>query len=174
MCQNTTMRVYGARIKRYCVLCSKNIVSAHATNRQGTFIFSESSLHSFLQFSTWFIWTILCMDIYELLVDAQDFLKGIVTNYFWWLWMPCRLTFSMIRVTLHWFRTVQPQVRCGQQISCSSRLPGRKPCCAASARSPGRSGSSPIRSGYALRAIRQSIDALQQRPPMQRIIRSRR
>ena len=25
MCQNTTMRVYGARIKRYCVLCSKHI-----------------------------------------------------------------------------------------------------------------------------------------------------
>ena len=25
MCQNTTLRVYGARIKRYCVLCSKHI-----------------------------------------------------------------------------------------------------------------------------------------------------
>ena len=25
MCQNTTMRVYGARIKRYCVSCSKHI-----------------------------------------------------------------------------------------------------------------------------------------------------
>ena len=25
MCQNTTMRVYGARIKIYCVLCSKHI-----------------------------------------------------------------------------------------------------------------------------------------------------
>ena len=25
ICQNTTMRVYGARIKRYCVLCSKHI-----------------------------------------------------------------------------------------------------------------------------------------------------
>ena len=25
MCQNTTMQVYGARIKGYCVLCSKHI-----------------------------------------------------------------------------------------------------------------------------------------------------
>ena len=25
MCQNITMRAYGARIKRYCVLCSKHI-----------------------------------------------------------------------------------------------------------------------------------------------------
>ena len=25
MCQNTTMRVYGARVKSYCVLCSKHI-----------------------------------------------------------------------------------------------------------------------------------------------------
>ena len=27
MCQNTTMRVYGARIKRYRVLCSKHIAA---------------------------------------------------------------------------------------------------------------------------------------------------
>ena len=44
MCQNTIMRVYGARIKRYCVLCSKTysssssvVITSHwfATSRQG-------------------------------------------------------------------------------------------------------------------------------------------
>ena len=30
MCQNTTMRVYGALIKRYCVLCSKTCNTLHS------------------------------------------------------------------------------------------------------------------------------------------------
>ena len=30
MCQNTTMRVNGARIKRYCVLCSKTYSTLHS------------------------------------------------------------------------------------------------------------------------------------------------
>ena len=113
MCQNTTMRVHGALIKRYCVLCSKECTTLHSCHNfpagplqatRGARICETSILYSVIWTYTLIYVNITNNCCIQELINFSDYFQvpeeGFVYRYtaHWQLWQMRLLGIQIVLV----------------------------------------------------------------------------